>query len=155
MEEGVLQQVLAQLVAAELLYQRGLPPQARYRFKHALIQEAAYQSLLKSSRRQYHQQIAQVLEARFPETRELHPELVAHHALRGEIREKAVAYFRQAGAKAAARSANREAVACFERALTALQHLPESPEIHEQTIDLHFDLRNALVPLGEHGRILD
>ena len=79
MEEATLQQGLAQLVEAELLYQRGLPPQARYRFKHALIQEAAYQSLLRSTRRQYHQQIAQVLEARFPETCETHPELVAHH----------------------------------------------------------------------------
>ena len=78
-EEETLQQGLAQLVDAELLYQRGLPPQARYMFKHALIQEAAYQSLLRSTRRQYHQQIAQVLEERFPETCETQPELVAHH----------------------------------------------------------------------------
>ena len=73
MEEAMLQQGLAQLVDAELLYQRGLPPQARYRFKHALIQEAAYQSLLRSTRRQYHRQIAQVLEERFPETCETSP----------------------------------------------------------------------------------
>ena len=78
-DEETLQNALTQLVAAELLYQRGLPPQARYRFKHALIQEAAYAALLRSTRRQYHQQIAQVLEERFPETRETQPELLAHH----------------------------------------------------------------------------
>ena len=96
-DEGTLQQGLHQLVAAEFLYQQGLPPQATYRFKHALIQEAAYQSLLRSTRQQYHQQIAQVLETHFPETAETQPELVAHHALRGEVWDKAATYFRQAG----------------------------------------------------------
>jgi predicted ATPase len=79
LEETALQHALAQLVEAELLYQQGLPPQASYRFKHALIQEVAYQSLLRSTRQQYHQQIAQALEAQFPETVEAQPELVAHH----------------------------------------------------------------------------
>ena len=79
LDEATLQRALARLVEAELLYQRGLPPQATYLFKHALIQEAAYQSLLKSTRQQYHQQIAQVLAAQFPETVETQPELVAHH----------------------------------------------------------------------------
>ena len=74
-----MQQGLQQLVEAELLYQRGLPPQATYVFKHALIQDAAYQSLLKSTRQQYHQRIAQVLEAQFPEIVETQPELLAHH----------------------------------------------------------------------------
>src|SRR5262249_3460652 len=78
-DEGTLQQGLRQLVEAELLYQRGLLPQATYLFKHALIQDAAYQSLLKSRRQQYHRQIAQVLEARFPETVAAQPELVAQH----------------------------------------------------------------------------
>src|SRR4029453_11821924 len=78
-EEETLQQGLQQLVEAELLYQQGLPPQATYLFKHALIQEAAYQSLLKSTRQQFHQHIAQVLEAQFPETTETQPELLAHH----------------------------------------------------------------------------
>ena len=75
LEEGTLQRGLAQLVEAELLYQRGLPPQARYIFKHALIQDAAYQSLLMSRRQQVHQQVAQVLEERFPQTVETQPEL--------------------------------------------------------------------------------
>ena len=74
-----LQQALAKLVEAEVLYQRGVPPQARYLFKHALIQDAAYQSLLKSTRQQYHQQIAHVLEERFLEIKETQPELLAHH----------------------------------------------------------------------------
>src|SRR6185503_19379495 len=78
-EEATLQQGLQQLVEAEFLYQQGLPPQATYRFKHALIQETAYQSLLRSTRQQFHQRIAQVLEARFPETCETQPELLAQH----------------------------------------------------------------------------
>src|SRR5262245_28570554 len=79
LDEVTLQQGLRQLVEAELLYQRGLPPQATYLFKHALIQDTAYQSLLKSTRQQYHTQIAQVLVERFPETAETQPELAAHH----------------------------------------------------------------------------
>ena len=82
-DEETLQRGLHQLVEAEFLYQRGLPPQATYLFKHALIQEAAYQSLLRSTRQQYHQRIAQVLEARFPELCETQPELLAHHYTRG------------------------------------------------------------------------
>src|SRR4030095_8743534 len=78
-DAGTLQRGLQQLVEAEFLYQQGLPPEATYRFKHALIQEAAYQSLLRSTRQQYHQRIAQVLEARFPESCETQPELLAHH----------------------------------------------------------------------------
>src|SRR5215831_15299634 len=155
MEAATLQQGLVQLVEAELLYQRGLPPQARYIFKHALIQEAAYQSLLRSTRLQYHRQIAQVLEQRFPDTCEVYPELVAHHALRGEIWEKAVAYFRQAGIKAFARSAHREALACFEQALAALEYLSQSRDTTEQAIDLRLDLRNVLLRFGESGRVLD
>ncbi len=79
MDEAALQKALSRLVAAELIYQRGLLPQARYIFKHALVQDAAYQSLLKSKRQQSHQQIAQVLAERFPETTETQPELLAHH----------------------------------------------------------------------------
>ena len=78
-DEATLQRGLHQLVEAEFLYQRGLPPQATYTFKHALIQDAAYQSLLRSTRQQYHQRIAQVLEAQFPELVETQPELLAHH----------------------------------------------------------------------------
>src|SRR4029453_12480698 len=97
MEEAALQQGLAQLVAAELLYQRGLPPRAQYRFKHVLIQEAAYHSVLQSTRRQYHQQIAQGLETQFPETGETHPELLAHHYTAAGRSAQAVGYWQRAG----------------------------------------------------------
>ena len=97
-DEETLQQGLHQLVAAEFLYQRGLPPQATYLFKHALIQEAAYQSLLKSTRQQYHQRIAQVLEAQFPETAETQPELLAYHYTEAGLNEPAIGYWQRAGA---------------------------------------------------------
>jgi predicted ATPase len=83
LDEVTIQQALARLVEAELLYQRGVPPRATYIFKHALIQEAAYQSLLKSTRQRHHQQVARVLEERFPETTETQPEVLAHHFTEG------------------------------------------------------------------------
>ena len=83
MEEATLLDGLAQLVEAELLYQRGRPPRAKYIFKHALVQDAAYQSLLRRTRQQYHHQVAQLLEAKFPDTVETYPELIAHHTCRG------------------------------------------------------------------------
>jgi predicted ATPase len=79
LDEATLQRELARLVEAEIVYQRGVPPQATYTFKHALIQDAAYQSLLRSTRQQYHQRLAQVLAERFPDTAETQPELLAHH----------------------------------------------------------------------------
>ena len=81
-------------------------------------------------------------------------ERLAHHALRGEVWDKALAYCRQAGEKALARSANREAVGYFEQALSALQHLPEKRDTREQAIDLRLALRSALLPSGDFGRIL-
>jgi class 3 adenylate cyclase/DNA-binding winged helix-turn-helix (wHTH) protein/tetratricopeptide (TPR) repeat protein len=153
LEDGPLQRDLAALVAAELLYQRGQPPQAVYMFKHALIQEAAYESVLQRVRRQTHRRLVQVLEAQFPEIVATQPEQLAHHALRGELWDKAVAYFHQAGAQALARSANREAVPSFEQALRALQHLPDSHDTRVQTIDLRLELRNALWTVGELERL--
>jgi predicted ATPase/class 3 adenylate cyclase len=137
-EEDTLQQGLAQLVDAELLYQRGLLPQARYLFKHVLIQEAAYQSLLKSARQQYHQQIAQVLEARFPDTRETQPELLAHHYTEAGLSAQAISYWQRAGQRAVERSANVEAISHFAKGLEVLRTLPESPERtqHELTLQL-------------------
>src|SRR5262249_19180871 len=105
MDEVLLQQGLRQLVNAELIYQRGLPPQATYLFKHALIQDAAYQSLLKSKRQQYHQQIARVLEERFLETKETQPELLAHHYTEAGLIAQAIPYWRKAGQGASLRSA--------------------------------------------------
>ncbi len=95
-DETSLQRALAKLIEAEVLYQRGLPPQARYLFKHALIQDAAYQSLLKSKRQQYHQQIAQVLGEQFPESKETQPELLAHHYTEAGLIAQAIPYWQQA-----------------------------------------------------------
>jgi predicted ATPase len=88
---------LARLVEGELLYQRGRPARARYIFKHALIQDAAYQSLLRRTRQDYHQRIAQVMEEEFPEMIEMQPELVAQHYTEAGLNEQAVGYWRQAG----------------------------------------------------------
>jgi class 3 adenylate cyclase len=111
LDEAMLQHELGRLVEAEIVYQRGLPPQSTYIFKHALIQDAAYQSLLKSTRQQYHQCIAQVLEAQFSETAEAQPELLAHHYTEAGLTEKAVGYWHHAGQRAIERSAHVEAIA--------------------------------------------
>ena len=126
-DEATLRRGLQQLVEAEFLYQQGLPPQATYVFKHALIQDAAYQSLLRSTRQQHHQHIAQVLEARFPEICETQPELLAHHYTEAGLEEKAVAYWQQAGQQALQCSANPEAVEHLTKGLELLSTLPESP----------------------------
>jgi predicted ATPase len=149
-----LEHDLDRLRTAELLYRRGTGAQATYIFKHALIQEAVYTSLLKRTRQQYHQRIAEVLAERFPEVAALQPALLARHALHGAVWDKALIHFRQAGANVMKQSAYQEAVACFDEALGALQHLPERRDTREQAIDLRFDLRMALLPLWEHDRIL-
>jgi predicted ATPase len=96
LDEASLQQALARLVEAELLYQRGIPPQAIYLFKHALIQEAAYQFLRKSTRQQYHQRIAQVLAERFPEIAATQPELLAHHYTEAGLSTQALVFWQRA-----------------------------------------------------------
>src|SRR4030095_8362405 len=97
LDDATLQRELARLVDAELVFQRGMPPQVTYIFKHALVADAAYQSLLKSTRQQYHQRIAQVLEANFPETAEAQPELLARHYTEAGHIEQAVSYWQKAG----------------------------------------------------------
>src|SRR5437764_1132796 len=100
LDASTLQRELGRLVEAELLYQRGLLPQAVYTFKHALIQDAAYQSLLKNTRQHYHQRIGQVLESQFPEIAEAQPELLAHHYTEAGLTEQAVGYWHHAGQSA-------------------------------------------------------
>ena len=109
-EEETLHQRLHHLVAAEFLYQRGVPPQATYTFKHALIQDVAYQSLLRRTRQQYHQRIAQALEAQFPETVAAQPELVAQHYTAAGCTEQAIPYWLRAGQQTSDRSAHLEAI---------------------------------------------
>ena len=154
LDTATLQGALAQLVEAEVVAQRGLLPQATYTFKHALIQDAAYQSLLRSTRQQYHQRIAQVLAERFPETAETQPEVLARHYTAAGLHAQALPYWQRAGQRALERSAYREAVGCFEQALSALPHLPETHDTREQAIDLRLALRAALHPLGDFGRVL-
>jgi class 3 adenylate cyclase/predicted ATPase len=142
--EATLQQGLHQLVAAEFLYQRGLPPQATYLFKHALIQDTAYQSLLRSTRQQYHQRIAQVLAAQFPETAETQPELLAYHSTEAGLSAQAILYWQQAGERALQRSANFEAVSHVTRGLEVLIALPETRERTHQELALQLTLGPAL-----------
>ncbi len=151
--EEALRRGLAQLQAAEFLYEARLFPDLEYTFKHALTHEVAYGSLLHDRRRGLHARIVEAIEHLYPDRLREHVEQLADHAFRGEMWEKAVSYLRQAGAKAFARSANREAIAYFEQALAALRHLPETRETLEQAIDLRFDLRTSLFPLGELERI--
>ena len=151
--EVALYRSLAQLQGAEFLYETRLFPEREYTFKHALTHEVAYGSLLQERRRTLHASIVAALEGLYPDRLAEQVERLAHHALRGEVWDKAVAYCRQAGNKAAARSAHGEAVAYFEQALSALQQLPERRETMEQAIDLRFDLRASLQSLGELARI--
>jgi tetratricopeptide (TPR) repeat protein len=143
-EEDMLQSGLGQLVVDELLYQRGRPPRSRYLFKHALIQDAAYQSLLKRTRQQYHQQVAKLLEDRFPEVASTQPELVAHHYTEANCPAQAIAYWHKAGAAAASRSANVEAVDQFRRGLALVDALPDMHERAERELDLQMALGPAL-----------
>ena len=152
--EATLHRGLAHLQAAEFLYETRLFPEPEYTFKHALTHEVAYNSLLLERRRGLHARIVEALEVLAPERGAEQVERLAYHALRGEVWAKALAYGRQAGEKALARSAHREAVVAFEQALGALQHLPESRAMGEQAIDLRLALDFALWRLGDWGRVL-
>jgi class 3 adenylate cyclase/tetratricopeptide (TPR) repeat protein len=147
--EADVRRGLSQLQTAEFLYETTLFPDLQYTFKHALTHEVAYGSLLHDRRRGLHARIVEVIETLYPDRLAEQIERLGYHASLAERWEKALTYLRQAGAKAFARSANRESAAYFEQALAALQHLPETRETLEQAIDLRFDLRNSLLPLGK------
>jgi class 3 adenylate cyclase/tetratricopeptide (TPR) repeat protein len=153
--DSALRRGLAQLQTAEFLYETSLFPDLEYTFKHALTHEVAYASVLGDRRRALHARVVGALESLYPDRLAEHVERLAHHAFRGELWEKAVAYLRQAGAKALARSAYREAVPRFEQALTALASLPDTRQTIERAIDLRLDLRQSLFPLGELTRAMD
>ena len=152
--EDALHRGLAHLQAAEFLYETRLFPEREYTFKHALTHEVAYSSLLQERRRVLHARIVEAMETLAADRLAEQVERLAHHALRGEVWDKALAYCRQAGEKAMARSAYREAVGYFEQALSVLAHLPETRHTREQAIDLRLALRTALWPSGDFGRIL-
>jgi len=146
-DEEELQHRLKKLVEAELIYQRGVLPQAHYLFKHALIQDTAYQSLLKSKRQQYHRQIAKTLEEQFPQTVETQPEFVAYHYTEAGLGDQAIPYWQQAGQKASQRSAYVEAITHLTKGLELLKSLPEIPERIQQELVLHLALYDALVTI--------
>jgi tetratricopeptide (TPR) repeat protein len=152
--EVVLHGGLTHLQAAEFLYKTRLFPEHEYTFKHALTHEVAYSTLLHERRRTLHAQIVETLEALAGDRREEQVERLAHHALRGEVWDKALAYCRQAGEKAMGRSAHREATGYFEHALSALPHLPDQRDARVQAIDLRLALRSALRNLNDFGRML-
>lgn len=136
---------LQRLVDAELLYRRGAGPRPRYFFKHALIQDAAYLSLLRTRRQAYHETIAGVLEAQFPETARNDPEVIAHHYTEAGRLDRAAPYWQRAGRRAVERSAHIEAVAHLRRGLEVLERLPDSPERAAQELGLQTTLGSALI----------
>jgi TOMM system kinase/cyclase fusion protein len=150
-DEETLQQGLRQLVGAEFLYQQGLPPQATYHFKHALIQETAYQSLLRSTRQQYHQHIAQVLETQFPDICATQPELLAHHYTEAGFVTQAIPYWQQAGQRAIHRSAHAEAIAHLSKGLELLKSLSDTPERAQHELGLQVALGLALMAAKGFG----
>ena len=152
--EDVLQRSLAHLQGAELLYEMQLFPDPVYTFKHALTHEVAYNSLLLEQRRVLHACIVEALEALAPGRLAEQVERLAHHALRGEVWDKAFTYCRQAGTKAYAGSAHREAVGYWEQALEVLAHLPPDRPTLEQAADVHGNLYFALLSLTQYAQML-
>jgi class 3 adenylate cyclase len=154
LDESSLRQSLANLQAAEFLHETRLFPDLEYAFRHALTHEVAYGGLLQKRRQALHGRIVDALERLYAGRDTEQVELLAHHALRGEAWPRAVGYLRRAGARAASRSAHRQAVAYFEQAQEIIQHLPEGRETIELAADLRFDLRNSLHPVGDLAPIL-
>jgi predicted ATPase/class 3 adenylate cyclase len=150
--EEPLRRSLRRLQAAEFLYEANLFPELVYMFKHALIHEVVYGSLLQERRRTLHARLVEAIETLYVERLDEQIEWLAHHALRGAVWEKAVAYCRQAGVRADDRAAFREAVTAFEQALEALGHLLATPDTRVLAIDLRLNMGDALIPLGEHER---
>jgi predicted ATPase len=143
--EAELQRGLGRLAEAGLVFSRGAPPHATYLFKHALVRDAAYGSLLRRRREELHARIATVLEAEFAEAVAAEPELLAHHLTEAGRLDKAVSWWQRAGERATERSANREAISHLKRGLKILGRLPESSRRDEQELFLHGAL---LAPLG-------
>jgi tetratricopeptide (TPR) repeat protein len=155
LSEEAMHRSLKHLQTAEFLYETRVVPELIYTFKHALTHEVAYGALLLARRRGLHVRLVEAMETLAPTRLAEQVEWLARHAFWGEVWDKAMIYSWQAGAKAFARSALREALAYFEQALVAVEHLPESQARREQTIDLRLDIRNALIALGAFGAIFD
>jgi predicted ATPase len=144
MPQQLLDDGLVQLVSAELIYRRGTPPDAEYTFKHALVQDAAYGTMLRSRRQQLHARIAATLEDQFPEIMAAQPALLAQHCAEAVLVEKALGYWLKAGQQSLARSAMTEAVAQLQKGLALLSGLPNDPWRQQQELDLQTALGPAL-----------
>ncbi|NOT54999.1 MAG: AAA family ATPase, partial [Deltaproteobacteria bacterium] len=142
-----LEQALEQLTDSELAFRRGIPPEAIYTFKHALVQDVAYDSLLKSRRHELHGTIAQVLAADFPQTTATEPELLAHHLTAAGQAEAAIGYWQQAGMLALKRLALKEAIAYLNQGMALVGTLPQSPERDGKELDLRIPLGTAWLAL--------
>ena len=140
-----LDEALDQLASAELIFQRGTPPDAEYTFKHALVQDAAYSTLLRSRRQQLHGRIATTLEAQFPDIVTAQPALMAQHSSEAALTEKAVGYWLKAGQQATARSAMTEAVAQLQKGLDLLKSMSDTSARQQQELDLRITLGQALI----------
>src|SRR5690242_17343093 len=138
--EPELQEALRRLVDAGLVFQRGLPPTAEYLFKHALVQDTAYSTLLRGPRQALHRRIAEALEQRFADFVETRPEIVAHHYGEAAIADKAINHWHRAGKSSVAKSAVQEAIAQLRRGLSLLDGLPESRERNQLELDIHITL---------------
>ena len=145
MPQQQLDDALEQLVCAELIFRRGTPPDAEYNFKHALVQDAAYSTLLESRRQQMHARIAQVLEQQFPGTGETQSELLAHHCTQAGLIEKAIVYRHRAGRQAMTRSAMVEAVVQLTQALELTGSLPSGADRDQQELDVQITLGAAFI----------
>lgn len=144
-----LNRALDQLVSAELIFRRGMPPDVEYTFKHALVQDAAYSTLLRAPRQKLHARIANALEQLFPERASIEPELLAHHFTDAGQAESAISYWLKAGRRAAKRSADEEAVRHLRRGLEMLMTLPDSTQKDRQELDFQLALGTPLA--AQHG----
>jgi predicted ATPase len=153
--EDQLRRGLSQLQATEFLYETRLFPDLEYTFRHALTHEVTYGSILQDRRRALHAQIVKVIEQLRSDRLGEQTERLAHHAVRGELWEKAVHYLRQAGLKATARSALSDARGWFEQALSILETLPGRQSTLEQAFDIRLELRTVLSLLGEQRRLME
>lgn len=151
LDESDVVLALDRLTESDLIFRRGLPPRERYIFKHALVQDAAYESLLKSARHELHARIAQVIEEQFPERAESEPEIVAHHLTEAGIVESAVGYWQRAGLRAIEASANVEAIHHFGRALEILETLPQERQRDEREFALRLNIGGPLLMVKGHG----
>ncbi len=145
MDDAGLRQGLARLVDAEIVFQRGEPPEATYTFKHALVQEAAYESLLKRTRQQLHGRVVEVLRERFPERVESEPEVVARHAEAAGRSDDAIRYYGQAGERAQAGSAHEEAIGQLRKAIVLLETQPAAAERDKHEVSLQLTLGGSLI----------